>query len=102
MQVGAMKIRPMMAECSLSYAKIVQARAMRTCSRMAECSLSYAKIVQTRAMRTCSRMAECSLSYAKIVKNQRMAWKFRLFVTNCNKKRTPDMRYAHRASIIIT
>ena len=80
MQVGTMKIRPMMAECSLSYAKIVQARAMRTCSRM----------------------AECSLSYAKLVKNKRMAWKFRLFVTNCNKKRTPDMRYAHRASIIIT
>ena len=32
---------------------------------MAECSLSYAKIVQTSAMRTCSQMAECSLSYAK-------------------------------------
>ena len=56
-----------MAECSLSYAKIVQTNAMRTCYQMAECSLSYAKIVQTNAMRTCYQMAECSLSYAKIM-----------------------------------
>ena len=39
---------------------------VKVCSQMAECSLSYAKIVQKSAMRTCSQMAECSLSYAKI------------------------------------
>ena len=40
---------------------------MGTCSHIAECSLSYAKIVQKSAMGTCSHIAECSLSYAKIV-----------------------------------
>ena len=55
------------AECSLSYAKIVQTSAMRACSFIAECSLSYAKIVQTSAMRACSFIAECSLSCAKIM-----------------------------------
>ena len=29
-----------------SYTKIVQTSAMRACSQIAECSLSYAKIVQ--------------------------------------------------------
>ena len=40
---------------------------MRIYSRIAECSLSYAKIMQTSAMRIYSRIAECSLSYAKIM-----------------------------------
>ena len=40
---------------------------MRACSQIAECSLSYTKIVQTSAMRACSQIAECSLSYTKIV-----------------------------------
>ena len=39
---------------------------MSTSSQIAECSLSYAKIMQTSAMRACSLIAECSLSYAKI------------------------------------
>ena len=33
---------------------------------MAECSLSYAKIVQTSAMKVYFQIAECSLSSAKI------------------------------------
>ena len=32
----------------------------------AECSLSYAKIMQKSAMKACFQIAECSLSYAKI------------------------------------
>ena len=40
---------------------------MRTCSQMAECNLSYAKIVPASAMKACFLIAECSLSYAKIV-----------------------------------
>ncbi len=46
---------------------------MGTGSQIAECSLSYAKIMQTSAMGACSQIAECSLSYAKIqqkVENQ--------------------------------
>ena len=39
---------------------------MKACFQMAECSLSYVKIVQTSAMIACFQMAECSLSYAKI------------------------------------
>ena len=54
------------AECSLSYVKIMQTSAMRVCSHIAECSLSYVKIMQTSAMRVCSHIAECSLSYVKI------------------------------------
>ena len=44
----------------------MQTRAMRTCSYIAECSLSYAKIMPASAMRACSYIAECSLSYAKL------------------------------------
>ncbi|MDU2330330.1 MAG: hypothetical protein E7D78_10440, partial [Prevotella bivia] len=54
------------AECSLSYAKIVQMNAIQTCLNIAECSLSYAKIAQMNAIQTCLNIAECSLSYAKI------------------------------------
>ena len=43
---------------------------MRACSYIAECSLSYAKIMQTSAMRACSYIAECSLSYAKIMQGE--------------------------------
>ena len=39
---------------------------MKTCFQIAECSLSYAKIMQMSAMKTCFQIAECSLSYAKI------------------------------------
>ena len=55
------------AECSLSYAKIMQMSAMETCFHIAECSLSYAKIMQMSAMETCFHIAESSLSYAKLV-----------------------------------
>ena len=40
---------------------------MKACFLIAECSLSYAKIVPTSAMKACFQIAECSLSYAKIV-----------------------------------
>ena len=39
---------------------------MKACFLIAECSLSYAKIVPTSAMKACFLIAECSLSYAKI------------------------------------
>ena len=42
---------------------------MKACFQIAECSLSYAKIMQTSAMKACFQIAECSLSYAKIQKN---------------------------------
>ena len=42
-------------------------RAMRACSYIAECSLSYAKIMPTRGERACSLSPECSLSYAKLI-----------------------------------
>ena len=41
---------------------------MKACFQIAECSLSYAKIMQTSAMKACFQIAECSLSYAKIQK----------------------------------
>ena len=44
---------------------------MKTCFQIAECSLSYAKIMQTSAMKTCFQIAECSLSYAKISKKMK-------------------------------
>ena len=40
---------------------------MKACFQIAECSLSYAKIVPASAMKACFQIAECSLSYAKIV-----------------------------------
>ena len=43
---------------------------MKTCFQIAECSLSYAKIMQMSAMKACFQIAECSLSYAKIIKIQ--------------------------------
>ena len=46
---------------------------MKACFQMAECSLSYAKIMQTSAMKACFQIAECSLSYAKIRKKN-MKW----------------------------
>ena len=39
---------------------------MKACFQIAECSLSYAKIMQMSAMKACFQIAECSLSYAKI------------------------------------
>ena len=39
-----MKARFLIAECSLSYAKIMQTRAMKARFLIAECSLSYAKV----------------------------------------------------------
>ena len=42
---------------------------MKACFQIAECSLSYAKIMQMSAMKACFQIAECSLSYAKIQKN---------------------------------
>ena len=39
---------------------------MKACFQIAECSLSYAKIMQTSAMKACFQIAECSLSYAKV------------------------------------
>ena len=38
---------------------------MKACFLIAECSLSYAKIMQTSAMKACFLIAECSLFYAK-------------------------------------
>ncbi|WIL18836.1 biotin synthase [Prevotella bivia] len=54
------------AECSLSYAKIVPVNAIQACLIIAECSLSYAKIVPVNAIQACLIIAECSLSYAKV------------------------------------
>ena len=52
----------------------MQTSAIRACSYIAECSLSYAKIMQGESSskevkRSFTRLdiAECSLSYAKIV-----------------------------------
>ena len=39
---------------------------MKACFHIAECRLSYAKIVQMRAMKACFHIAECRLSYAKV------------------------------------
>ena len=41
-----MKVYFYIAECSLSYAKIVPASAMKVYFYIAECSLSYAKIIK--------------------------------------------------------
>ncbi len=46
-QTGGYKTLLHFPECSLSFAEIVQESAMRACSLIAERSLSYAKIVQT-------------------------------------------------------
>ena len=46
-QTGRYKTLLHFPECSLSFAEIVQESAMRACSLIAERSLSYAKIVQT-------------------------------------------------------
>ena len=46
-QTGGYKTFLHFPECSLSFAEIVQESAMRACSLIAERSLSYAKIVQT-------------------------------------------------------
>ena len=39
---------------------------MKACFQIAECSLSFAKIMQMSAMKACFQIAECSLSSAKI------------------------------------
>ena len=64
-----MKTGFQIAECSLSYAKVVQASAMKTGFQIAECSLSYAKVVQAnvKSSSLLECFTECSLSYAKIV-----------------------------------
>ena len=41
---------------------------MKTCFQIAECSLSYAKVMQTSAMKTCFQIAECSFSWTKVNK----------------------------------
>ena len=41
---------------------------MKARFHIAECSLSYAKIMQTSAMKARFHIAECSLSYANIIK----------------------------------
>lgn len=46
-QTGGYKTFLHFPECSLSFAEIVQESAMRACSLIAERSLSFAKIVQT-------------------------------------------------------
>ena len=61
-----MKVHFQIAECSLTYAKLVQTRAMKVHFQIAECSLTYAKAVQTRAMKVYFQIAECSLTYAKL------------------------------------
>ncbi len=40
---------------------------MKARFHIAECSLSYAKIMQTSAMKARFHIAECSLSYAKVM-----------------------------------
>ena len=64
-----MKVYFQIAECSLSYAKILQASAMKVYFPIAECSISYAKILQASAMKVYFQIAERSLSYAKIHEN---------------------------------
>ena len=54
----------------------MQMSAMKTCFQIAECSLSYTKIMQMSAMKTCFQIAECSLSYAKIINNLRQRLSF--------------------------
>ena len=48
----------------------MQTSAMRACSCIAECRLSYTKIMQTSAMRACSCIAECRLSYTKVMQER--------------------------------
>ena len=58
---------------------------MKACFQIAECSLSYAKIMQTSAMKACFQIAECSLSYAKIQKNITINLIFHQFVSYKDK-----------------
>ena len=46
MQTSAMKVYFQIAECRLSYAKIMQMSAMKVYFQIAECRLSYAKVRQ--------------------------------------------------------
>ena len=46
MQTSAMKVYFQIAECCLSYAKIMQTSAMKVYFQIAECRLSYAKVRQ--------------------------------------------------------
>ena len=64
-----MKVYFQIAECSISYAKILQASAMKVYFQIAECSLSYSKILQASAMKVYFQIAERSISYAKIHEN---------------------------------
>ena len=50
-----MKVYFQIAECSISYAKILQASAMKVYFQIAECSLSYAKIHENadKAKKSC-------------------------------------------------
>ena len=41
--------------------------AAKTCFLVAECRLTYAKLVPVSAMKTCFHIAECRLTYAKLV-----------------------------------
>ncbi len=52
---------------------------MKACFLIAECSLSYAKIMQTSAMKACFLIAECSLSYAKIALLSEKSQSIKLF-----------------------
>ena len=66
-----MKTGFQIAECSLSYAKVVQAnvKSSSLLECFTECSLSYAKVVQAnvKSSSLLECFTECSLSYAKIV-----------------------------------
>ncbi len=54
---------------------------MKACFQIAECSLSYAKIMQASAMKVYFQIAECNLSYAKIVQIKHNAKHYNCFVT---------------------
>ncbi len=65
-----MKVYFQIAECSLSYSKILQASAMKVYFLIAECSLSYAKIHENadKAKKSC-RFFEKNISlYSFFVK----------------------------------
>ena len=59
---------------------------MKACFQIAECSLSYAKIMQMSAMKACFQIAECSLSYAKIKKK---IWKTNEMRTKIFERKFP-------------
>jgi len=65
-----MKVYFPIAECSISYAKILQASAMKVYFQIAECSISYAKIHENadKAKKSCRFFEKYIPLYAFLVK----------------------------------